>query len=121
MFSGAAISRSSTRFASIVSGMVILLLRHPRGGPRGVGLGWKSSGLQVAIDQVDLLQAAQALADVLRSDLADALDRLELGVGGGEHLVEAAELAHDLLNHELRQPRDAAQDPVAAGRHRIVE
>src|SRR4051795_3847713 len=122
MFSGASISRSSTRFASIVSGMVILLASSPARGDRGMG-GWGGShlGLQVAIDQVDLLQAAQALADVLRADLAHALDGLELGVGRGEHLVEAAELVHDLLDDELRQPRDAAQDPVATGRHRIVE
>ena len=68
------------------------------------------SGLQVAVHEVDLLQPAKALADVLRADLPDALDRLQLGVGGGEHLVEPAELAHDLRDDELRQPRDAAED-----------
>src|SRR5919109_4850041 len=124
MFSGAAISRSSTRVASTVSGMVILLASSPtRSGPRGGGVGVEviSSRLQVAVDEIDLLQAAKALADVLRPDLADALDGLELGVRGREHLVEAAELVNDLLDDELRQPRDAAQDPVAAGRHGIVK
>src|SRR3954468_9417025 len=122
MFSGGTSSRSSSRCASAVSGMVGLLRGRPRGGPRGVG-GWggSHSGLQVAVDQVDLLQAAQALADVLRADLAGALDRLELRVGGGEHLVQAAELGDDLLDDELRQARDAAQDPVAAGRDGEVE
>src|SRR4051794_32465531 len=115
---GASSTRSSSRCASIVSGMVILLASSPRGGAAGRGGGSKkSSGLQVAVDQVDLLQAAQALADVLRADLADAVDGLELGVRGREHLVEAAELVHDLLDDQLRQARDAPEDPVAAGRH----
>ena len=79
------------------------------------------SSLQVAIHEVELLQPAQALADVLRADLAHALDRLELGVGGGEQLVEAAELADDLRDDQLRQPRDAPEDAVAARRDRVVE
>src|ERR671938_1118673 len=120
MCSGAASSRSSSRCASIVSGMVILLASSPARGAAGRGGGSKSC-LQVAVDQVDLLQAAQALADVLRADLADALDGLELGVGRGEHLVQAAELVHDLLDDELRQPRDAPEDPVAARGDGIVE
>ena len=79
------------------------------------------SRLQVAVHEVDLLQPAKALADVLRPDLADALDRLELGVRRGEDAVEAAELAHDLADDELRQARDAPEDPVAARRDGIVE
>src|SRR3712207_8135005 len=40
---------------------------------------------------------------------------------GGEDLVEPAELADDVLHDELGKARDAAEDPVAARRHRIVE
>ena len=40
--------------------------------------------MQVPVHEVDLLQAAKALADVLRPDFTDALHRLQLGVGGGQ-------------------------------------
>src|SRR4051795_13012790 len=120
MCSGASSSRSCSRGTSIVSGMVILLASSPARGAAGRGGGSKSSRLQVAVDQVDLLQAAQALADVLRADLAHALDGLELGVGRGEHLVEAAELVDDLLDHQLGQARDPPQDAVAARGDGIV-
>src|ERR671934_2362437 len=111
MFSSSGTSRScSTSCASVTSGMVILL-------------GWLGAALrlQIAVHEVDLLQPAQALADVLGADLTHAFDGLELGVCGREHLVEAAELLHDLLDHELGEPRDAAENPVAARRHRIVK
>jgi hypothetical protein len=36
--------------------------------------------LQVPIDQVDLLLAAKSLPDVLRPDLADSVDGLQLAV-----------------------------------------
>src|SRR3954447_2607835 len=117
MCSSTGASRSSTSCASVRSGMVILL-----------GLGtvfWGAAGgvscLQVAVHEVDLLQPAQALADVLGADLTHAFDGLELGIGGRQHLVQPAELLDDLLDDELGKPRDAAEDPVAAGRHRIVE
>src|SRR3954467_1709660 len=99
------ISRSSMSMA--VSGMVppSNVVRVP---DRPAG-----SGLQVAVHEVDLLQAAKALADVLRPDLSDALHRLQLWVGRGEDLVQSAELADDVLHDELREPGDAPQDPVA--------
>src|SRR6478752_5350458 len=65
------------------------------------------SSLQVPVHEVDLLQPAQALADVLRPDLADSLDRLQVGVGRGEQLIESAELADDLRHDHLGQARDA--------------
>src|SRR5947199_334543 len=79
------------------------------------------SSLQVAIHEVDLLQPAQALADVLGPDLSYPLDCLELGVRGGQQLVEASELADDLGDDDLRQPRYAPQHAVAARRDRVVE
>ena len=48
--------------------------------------------LQVPVHQVDLLLAAKALADVLRPDLADAVDGLQLAVSRGEQLLEPSEL-----------------------------
>src|SRR5204862_8170812 len=69
--------------------------------------------LQIAIHEVDLLQPAKALVDVLRADLADALDGLQFGVGGGQHLVEPADLAHGLRDHQLGESRDAPEDAVA--------
>src|SRR5277367_41910 len=74
----------------------------PRGG--------RDSSLDVAVHEVDLLKPAQTLADVLRPYLPHSLDGLELGVGPSQQLIEATELAHDLVDHELRQPRDAPED-----------
>src|SRR6201991_3398359 len=100
----------------MVSGMVSSFIGvGPGAGPPG------GSCLQVAVNEVDLLQPAKALSDVLRADLPYALDRLQLGVGRGEDLVQPAELADDVLHHQLREPGDAAQDAVAAGRDGIVE
>src|SRR5215207_782064 len=87
-------------------------------GPRGRRNG---SCLQVAVHEVYLLQPAKALADVLRTDLPDAVHRFELGVGRGKDLVQPAELADDVLHHEPRQPGDPAEDAVAAGGDGIVE
>src|SRR5687768_3541843 len=80
-----------------------------------------ASRLQVPVHEIDLLQPAKALADVLRTDLPHAVDRLELGIGRGEHLVEPAEIGNDLCHDELRQPRDAPEDAKAAWTHRIIE
>src|SRR5215213_8212846 len=80
-----------------------------------------SLGLQVTVHEIDLLQPAKALADVLRTDLPHTLDGLELRVRRGEDLVEPTELAHDVLHDEAWQARDAAQNAEAAGRDGIVE
>src|SRR5215212_6192788 len=109
-------SRSSSCSSTVTSGMTSLLVSLPR-GPSARDL----LGLQVTVHEVDLLEPAKALADVLRTDLSDALDGFELGVGGRKHLVQAPELPHDLLDHELRQPRDAAEDPMAARGDGVVE
>src|SRR5919199_6469860 len=102
-------SRSSICSSMAVSGMVSSF----------IGIRWPdrpASRLEIAVDQVDLLEPPEAFADVLRPDLADALDAFELGVGGREDLVEPAEDADDVLHHEARQPGDPAEDPVAARR-----
>src|SRR6185295_166435 len=78
-------------------------------------------GLQVTVHEVDLLQPAKALADVLRTDLPHAVDRLQLRIGGGEDLVQPAELAHDVLHHQLRKPWNAAKNAIPAGGDGIVQ
>src|SRR3954471_18159973 len=57
--------------------------------------------LQVAVDKVDLLQPAKALPDLLRTQLADAVDRLQLIRCGGQHHVEASELPYHALDRHL--------------------
>src|ERR671938_1268309 len=114
MQSGSRSSSRSSICSMAVSGMVSSFI-----GIRMPDL--TASCLQVAVHEVDLLQPAKALADVLRADLADALDPLQLGVGRGEDLVQPAELANDVLHHELGKPWDAAEDAEAAGRDGEVE
>src|SRR4028118_572502 len=97
MFSITGASKSS-RSCSSVSGMVSSLGCLASPATRTT----RSSGLQVAVHEVDLLQPAKTLADVLRTDLAHALDGFQLRVRGGEQLVEAAELPHDLRDAGLR-------------------
>src|SRR5687768_18588038 len=79
------------------------------------------SGLQITVHEVDLLQAAKALADVLRTHVAHALHGFQLRVGGGEYLVQPLELADDRLDHHLRKAWDSPEDAVAARSSGMVE
>src|SRR6476646_4461344 len=120
MHSASRVRSRSSRFSVAVSGMVSSFIRvRPDAGPPGPNRG--ISCLQVAVHEVDLLQPAKALADVLRTDLANALDRLQLRIGGSEDLVQPAELADDVLHHQLGKPGDAAEDAVSTGRDGKVE
>src|SRR5215208_69371 len=109
------ISRSSSCSVSVV------MVSSSVGSVRVTGPPALSLGLQVTVHEVDLLQPAKALADVLRADLSHSLDGLQLRVRRGKDLVEAAELADDVLHHKARKPRNAAQDAEAAGRDGIVQ
>src|SRR6188472_3416853 len=113
MHSASRVMSRSSSWSVVESGMVSSFIGVRPGAGRPTVSG---SCLQVAIDEIDLLQPAKALSDVLRADLPHALDRLQLGVGGGKDLVEPAELAHDVLDDQLREPGDAAQDAVAPWR-----
>src|SRR3954469_17859815 len=109
MFSGSgAASRSSGSCSSIVSGIGVPPWWRPAAG-------LVSLRLQVAVNEVDLLQSAQVLADLLGPALPHALDRLPLGVRRGQHLVEPAERLHDVGHDEPRQARDAPEYAEAAG------
>src|SRR5690348_14604524 len=121
-------SSRSSRCSSISSVMVSSSFRNGRaGGPnahfhshKNYVSGWRSR-LQVPIHQVDLLLAAKALADVLRPDLADSVDGLQLAIGGGQQFLEPAELAHDPLHYELGETGDPSQDAEASRRGGVVE
>ena len=78
-------------------------------------------GLQVSINEIDLLLSAKALADVLRPDLADSVDGLQLAVCGGEQLLESPELVDDPLHYELGQPWYAPEDPDATRGDGVIE
>src|SRR5215218_3449353 len=95
--------------ACVVCGMVGLLGR------------FLDLGLQVAVHEIDLLQPSQALANLLRADLADSVDVLELAARGGQHHVEGAELAHHVLHDCLGEAGYPAEYPVATRGHREVE
>ena len=64
-----------------------------------LGGGRRPLGLQVPVHQIDFLLAAKALSDVLRPDLADSVDGLQLAVTGGEQILESSELTYDPLNN----------------------
>src|SRR5829696_1622405 len=104
----------SSKFSSIAaSEMVVLLCQRARRAPE--------SRLQISVHEVDLLQTAKSLADVLRAHVPHSLDCLQLCVAGGKDLVQPAELPHDRLDDELRQPRDTSEYAVAARGHGVVE
>src|SRR4051794_40228596 len=111
MFTGGRTSRSSSRSCSLVSVMV----------RSSLGTALIVLGLQVAVHEVDLLKPAKSLADVLRPDLSDPLDCLELRVRRGEHLVEPAEVAHDVRDHDARQAGDPPEDAIAPRGDGIVK
>src|SRR3954462_1722934 len=110
-----ATSRSSRSSCSLISVMIRSSLGATARRSRSVLC------LQVAVHEVDLLKSAKALADVLRPDLAHSLDRLQFGVGRGEHLVQSAEVAHDVRHDDARETRDASEDAVAPRRDGVIE
>src|SRR3954469_16474492 len=79
------------------------------------------SELQVPLRQVVLLQPPEPLADLLGAYAADALDRLQLALGGPDDRLQAPQLADHAARDRVRQPRDVGEDAVAARRDRLVE
>src|SRR5436305_7400575 len=77
--------------------------------------------LQIPVDEVVLLQAAEPFADLARAHRPDARDRLEVALRRPDDRLEVDEVADDLLDHVVGQPRDVRQDPEAARRDRVVE
>src|SRR3954464_8354519 len=79
------------------------------------------SELQVPLRQVVLLQPPEALADLLGAHAADALDRLELALGGADDRLQAPQPADDAPRDAVRAARDVRQDAVAARGDGLVE
>src|ERR1044071_726174 len=79
------------------------------------------SAVQVTVGQVDLLEPAQALADVLGPCGADTVDGGEFVVGGPQDLLQPAQLVDDLLDDKLGNAGHPAQRPVAARGDREVQ
>ncbi len=69
----------------------------------------------------DLGHAAEAVLHRPGPELADAGDVVELVDGGPQDLLEVSEAVDDGVDHRLGQPRDAREQPEAAGRHPHVE
>src|SRR5919201_1753862 len=89
--------------------------------PWGLTPAFRFSELEIPVDEVVLLQAAEPLADLARADGADTGDRLEISLRRADDRLEVAEAGDDLLDQVPRQPGDVGQDPVAARRDRVVE
>src|SRR3954447_19617864 len=77
--------------------------------------------LQVAINEVVLLQAAQTLADLARPDRTHSVDGLQVTLRGSDDPLETGKLADEAVDDVLRQPRDVREDAVAARRDGAVE
>src|SRR3954447_22011707 len=79
------------------------------------------SELQIAVDQIVLLEPAEPLADVAGPGRAHPLHRLEVALGRTDDRVEAVHVADHAVDDAGRQARDVREDAVSAGRHRVVE
>src|SRR3954454_21250792 len=105
-------SKTASTVASSSSEIVTPFVFDGRGLP---------SALQVPVDQIDLLEPPQALADVLGALGSDSVDGGELFVGGRKDLLQPAQLVGDLLDDKLGNARDPAQHAVAARADREVQ
>src|SRR3954453_7692799 len=77
--------------------------------------------LQVAVDQVVLLQAAQALADLAGPYRADAFDRLELALRRLRDHFEPGQAGDDPFDDRVGQSRDVREHAIAPRRYRVIE
>src|SRR5438874_372574 len=77
--------------------------------------------LQVAVDQVVLLQPAQALPDLACAHRPDALDRLELALRGARDRLEARQARDEALDDRVGQARNVREHAIAARRDTVVE
>jgi hypothetical protein len=71
--------------------------------------------LEIALDEIVLLEAPQPLADLAGPDRPHPLDGLEIPLGGADDRVEAAQVAHDPADDGLGDPRDVGEHAVPAG------
>src|SRR5207247_945180 len=92
--------------------------RRPHTRRRGL---WPDSEVQIPLDEIVLLQPAQALADLAGPHRADACDRLEVSLGRTDDRVQVAQVADDLLDDRVRKSGDPREDPKAARSNAVVE
>jgi hypothetical protein len=57
--------------------------------------------LQVAVDEIVLLEAAQAFPDLPRSHGTDPVDRLEIAVARPDDRVQRAEVPYDVTDDRI--------------------
>src|SRR5215208_7912871 len=76
--------------------------------------------LEIAVDEVVLLEPPEALADLARAHGPHALDGLELALRGAHDRFEAAHVRYDAVDHGFREARDVGEDAVATGRDAVV-
>src|SRR5438132_847916 len=81
----------------------------------------RTSDPEIPVDEVVLLKAAQALADLPGSNRADAVDSFQVPLRGAHDRVEPVHLGHDAPDHAVGEPWDVREHAVAARRHRVVE
>src|SRR5690348_528892 len=77
--------------------------------------------LQIAVNEVVLLEPPQPLADLPGPHRTDTFDRLEIPLRGPDDRVERLEMGDDLAHRRLRQARDVGEDAVPARLHRVVQ
>src|SRR2546426_1061006 len=92
--------------------------RRPHNSRRGL---WPDSEVQIPLDEIVLLQPAQALADLTRPHRPDAGDRLEISLGRADDRVQVAQVADDLLDDRVGKPGDPREDPKASRSNAVVE
>src|SRR3972149_1650726 len=83
------------------------------GGGRRRGRPRRPSQLEVPVDQVVLLQAPEALADLPGPDRADAVDGLEVPVARPQDRLEGAEVPYDVGAEASGKPGRAGENPGA--------
>src|SRR4051812_21730932 len=77
--------------------------------------------MQEPINEVDLLQAAESLTDLLRPGGIHAVDLFKVDVVGRHKSFEPVERAHQVRDGQLRKAGDATKRAVAAGAHALVK
>src|SRR5690606_19745310 len=78
------------------------------------------AGLGEPLQQARLRLAGEPLTDGSRALRTHAVDHLEVLDRGREHLLQRPEVLDEGGDDRRRQPRDAHEHPVAAGRDRRV-
>ena len=77
--------------------------------------------LEVAIDEIVLLQPPEALPDLAGPDGPHALHGLEIALGGADDRVEGLEVGHDPADHRFGDAGDVREDAISTRLDRRVD